>query len=103
MASSTAARFLLVCELYLIHAHLLISKRQGIDSENDSGVSAPMQVEAHVVTTRSVVSFVPMPDADTVLQNMKLNINELPAEIPGLLSVLDEVAKIHVSISGRSG
>ena len=84
-------------------AHLLISICQGLESESSSSISAPVQTEAHIVAAHAVVSFMPMPDAGTALQNMKINMNELPAEIPGLLSVLDELAKIHVSISGEYG
>ena len=37
---------------------------------------------------------------DRALHKMKEGVNDLPVEIPGLLNILDEIAKVHVTISG---
>lgn len=39
-------------------------------------------------------------DVTKHVHNMKTGINDLPLEIPKLVSVLDDVARIHPSISG---
>lgn len=39
-------------------------------------------------------------DASVVVHKMKSGINDLPIEIPALLSVLDDIARIHPTISG---
>lgn len=39
-------------------------------------------------------------DASTMVHNMKIGINDLPLEIPKLVGVLDDIARIHPSISG---
>ena len=40
-------------------------------------------------------------DAYGSLHKMKEGINDLPVEVPGLLNVLDEIAKVHVAVSGE--
>jgi hypothetical protein len=40
-------------------------------------------------------------DAHGALHRMKGGINDLPVEIPGLMNVLDEIAKVHLAISGK--
>ena len=39
-------------------------------------------------------------DTVATLHKMKSGVTDLPVEVPGLIRVLDEIAKIHVSISG---
>lgn len=39
-------------------------------------------------------------DPHRALDKMKEGVNDLPVEIPGLLHILDEIAKVHVTISG---
>lgn len=55
------------------------------------------------VASRSVQTFghIDVLDASAMVLNMKRGINDLPTEIPSLLNVLDNVARIHPSISGR--
>ena len=40
-------------------------------------------------------------DASAMVHKMKRGVNDLPTEIPALLNVLDDIAKIHPSISGN--
>ncbi|KAI0701233.1 hypothetical protein BC835DRAFT_271177 [Cytidiella melzeri] len=61
--------------------------------------SVSVSGEAHVVAAQTMVAFAPTADPGTTLQKMKSSMNDLPVEIPGLLNALDEIAKIHVSIS----
>lgn len=39
-------------------------------------------------------------DPHRALEKMKEGVNDLPGEVPGFLQILDEIAKVHVTISG---
>lgn len=39
-------------------------------------------------------------DPHRALEKMKEGVNDLPVEVPGFLHILDEIAKVHVTISG---
>lgn len=77
--------------------HLAFPLESPNREEEDITVS---EAATTVIAAKAALSVMPVLDARATLHNMKNGMNDLPVEIPGLLSVLDEIAKIHVSISG---
>lgn len=48
------------------------------------------------------ISFVHSHDAHGALHKLNEGMNDLPVQIPSLLHALEEIAKVHVTISGSS-
>ncbi|KAJ3537236.1 hypothetical protein NM688_g6718 [Phlebia brevispora] len=76
----------------------------GKDEVQDINVEAAA-ISASTSTTRPMSSGVPqhfghhdMQDMSATVHKMKYSINDLPGEIPKLIHVLDDIARIHVTI-----
>ena len=90
----------MVCAKRVMPANISADYDLATEGPSGSDSSDLTQNKESIVAPHTMISFESIPDAGTTLHRMKGNMNDLPVEIPGLLNALDEIAKIHFSISG---